>query len=65
MKAIVHTICCGLLATLSLSSCSVNTTKGNGKIVEKEIAIHDYSILNLGGWEAQVVYQQSDEAPYL
>lgn len=65
MKAIVHIIGCGLLAALSLSSCSVNTTKGNGKIIEKEIAIHDYSILNLGGWEAQVAYQQSDEAPYL
>ena len=42
MKAIVHIIGCGLLAALSLSSCSVNATKGNGKIVEKELAIHDY-----------------------
>lgn len=65
MKTIVPILCCGILVALSLLSCSFNTTKGNGKIVGKEIAIHDYTILNLGGWEAQVEYQQSDEAPYL
>lgn len=53
-----------LLFAYTLQSCSFNTIRGNGTIIEKEIAIDDYSSIDFSGGASIVYEQKISEAPY-
>lgn len=64
MKAILYAISITLLA-LSYQSCSFNSIKGNGNIVENEINISDYKEIAFSGSTTLIYEQKTDVAPYL
>ncbi len=64
MKAILYAISIILLA-LSYQSCSFNSIKGNGNIVENEINISDYKEIAFSGSTTLIYEQKTDVAPYL
>lgn len=64
MKAILYAISITLLA-LSYQSCSINSIKGNGNIVENEINISDYKEIAFSGSTTLIYEQKTDVAPYL
>lgn len=64
MKRITQMV--ALLVCVSItSSCAFNTVRGNGKLIEKEIAVADYHTIQLGGGASIVYEQRTDVAPYL
>lgn len=64
MKAILYAISITLLA-LSYQSCSFNSIRGNGNIVENEINISDYKEIAFSGSTTLIYEQKTDVAPYL
>lgn len=64
MKTILNAISIILLA-YSLQACSFNAIRGNGHIIEKEIAISDYSAFKFSGGASMIYEQKTDDAPYL
>ncbi len=64
MKAILYAISITLLA-LSYQSCSFNSIKGNGNIVENQINISDYKEIAFSGSTTLIYEQKTDVAPYL
>ena len=48
-----------------LSSCRLVTIQGDGNVVTKEIPISDYQELLVEGGNIELVYTQSENAPYL
>lgn len=63
MKTILNTLGI-LLIAYTLQSCSFNTIRGNGTIIEKEVTINDYSKIEFSGGASLVYEQKIDEAPY-
>lgn len=65
MKTTLNALCIVLLLMLTIQSCTFNTIKGSGTLVEKEINISDYNEIIFGG-SANIVYEQkADTTPYL
>lgn len=63
MKAILNTLGV-LLIAYTLQSCSFNTIRGNGTIIEKEISINDYCKIEFSGGASLIYEQKTNEAPY-
>lgn len=63
MKSILYTISIAFLV-LALQSCSFNSIKGSGAIVENEINVSDYKGIDFSGG-GSFVYEQKAGAPYL
>ena len=64
MKAILYTISISLLV-LIVQSCSFNSVRGNGTIVENEVSISDYSEIDFSGGSTLIYEQKPDVAPYI
>lgn len=54
-----------ILLTCGIQSCSVNLTRGNGNLVEKEFTIADYHTLYFSGGATLIYEQNAEAAPYL
>ncbi|MDR0824768.1 MAG: DUF2807 domain-containing protein [Prevotella sp.] len=64
MKSILYTISICLFA-LTFQSCSFNSIRGNGIIVNKEISISDYQKIDFNGGCELIYEQKADTAPYI
>jgi len=63
MKTILNILSI-ILLTYSLQSCSFTAVKGNGNVVEKEVAISDYNAIEFSGGASMVYEQNNEAAPY-
>ncbi|NDV78923.1 head GIN domain-containing protein [Dysgonomonas sp. 511] len=64
MKTFFFTISIMALV-LATQSCNIQRVKGNGTIVEKEVAISDFDKMSFSGGATIYYEQKKDEAPYL
>lgn len=62
MKSILYTFGIALVLTFMLQSCSFNSVRGNGVIVEKDIKISDYKEIDFSGG-CNLVYEQKNDTP--
>jgi predicted acyltransferase (DUF342 family) len=63
MKSILYTISISLLV-LAFQSCSFNSVRGNGTIVENEVSISDYKSIDFSGG-GELIYEQKAGSPYI
>lgn len=64
MKSILYTISVCLLVFM-VQSCSLNSVRGNGTIVENEVSISDYQEIEFSGGGELLYEQKPDAAPYI
>lgn len=64
MKSILYTISICLLVAMT-QSCSFNSVRGNGTIVENEVSISDYQEIEFSGGGELFYEQRTDTVPYI
>lgn len=64
MKTTIYTLAIALIL-VSFHSCNFRSIRGNGNIVNNEIAISDYDAIKFSGGATLIYEQKADTTPYL